>query len=97
YDDLVSLIEDVKVKEQTLALARQLYEDNRLQVEQGTLAPIELTRAQAGVAAATQDLANSRGFEEQQELILKTVLTRRGTADPMVRSARLIPTDPIDV
>lgn len=96
YDDLVSLIEDVKVKQETLALAERLYEDNHVQVDQGTLAPVELTRAQAGVAAARQDLANSQGYELQEELILKTILTKRGTADQAVRNARLIPTTTIE-
>lgn len=97
YHDLVSLIQDVQVKEETLALAERLYEDNRVSVEQGTLAPVELTRAQAGVAAARQDLANSRGYELEQELLIKTVLTKRGTADPALRTLRVIPTTSIDV
>jgi outer membrane protein len=97
YFDLVSLIEDVGVKRQTLALAQRLYEDNRQKVEQGTLAPIELVRAQAQVAASRQDLANSEGFELQQELIVKTVLTRRGTEDAMIREARIVTTTPINV
>jgi outer membrane protein TolC len=93
----VSLIEDVKVKQETLALAQRLYQDNKVQVDQGTLAPVELTRAQAEVAAARQDLVNSQGNELQQELILKSVLTRRGTADALVRAARLTPTTPIEI
>ena len=97
YEDLVSLGEDVKVKEETLALAERLYEDNRSQVEHGTLAPVELTRAQASVASARQNLAYSRGYFDQQELILKTFLTRRGTADPAVRSARIETTTPLDI
>lgn len=97
YHDLVSLIEDVRVKGETLALAERLYEDNRVAVQQGTLAPVELTRAQAGVAAARQDLANSRGYELEQELLLKTVLTKKGTADPALRTARVVPTTSIDV
>jgi outer membrane protein TolC len=97
YDDLVSLTEDVKVKQQTLMLAQRLYEDNRVAVEQGTLAPVELTRAQAQVAAARQDLANSQGFERQQELIVKNVLSRRGTADATLRSVRVAPTTPIEI
>ena len=76
YTDLVSLNEDLKVKQQTLATAQRLAEDNANKVEQGTLAPVELTRAQAQVAAARQDLVNSEGFVRQQELILKNVLTR---------------------
>ncbi len=97
YHDLVSLIQDVQVKQETLALADRLYEDNRVSVEQGTLAPVELTRAQAGVAAARQDLANSRAYELEQELLIKTVLTKRGTADPALRALRVIPTSSIDV
>jgi outer membrane protein TolC len=97
YEDLVSLGEDVKVQEETLALAERLYRDNRSQVEQGTLAPIELNRAQASVATARQNLAYSRGNFAQQELVLKTFLTRRGTADPAVRLARIETTTPLDI
>jgi len=97
YTDLVSLIEDVDVKRETLALAQRLYQDNKEKVDQGTLAPIELVRAQAQIAASRQDLANSEGFELQQELLMKTVLTKRGTADPLIRDARIVATTPIEV
>jgi outer membrane protein len=97
YEDLVSLGEDVRVQEETLALAERLYRDNRSQVEQGTLAPIELKRAEASVATARQNLAYSRGNFAQQELVLKTFLTRRGTADPAVRLARIETTTPLDI
>ena len=97
YDDLVSLLDDVGVKRETLASAQRLYEDNRAKVEQGTLAPVELVRAQAQVAAAQQDLANSDGFARQQELILKSVISRTGTSDPMLREARVVPTTPLEI
>jgi outer membrane protein len=97
YWDLVSLGEDVKVKEETLALAQRLYEDNRAQVQQGTLAPVELTRAQAAVAAAQQDLVNSRGFERQQELIVKNFITRSSTANAAIRDAHIVTTSPLEV
>ena len=97
YYDMVSLLDDVEVKRQTLATAQRLYEDNRSKVEQGTLAPIELVRAQAQVAAAQQDLANSDGYARQQELLVKTLLSRRGTTDPALREARVVPTTPIDI
>jgi len=66
-------------------------------VAQGTLAPIELVRAQAQMASARQDLANSEGFEQQQELVLKSILSRRGTADMQLREASIVPTTPIEV
>jgi outer membrane protein len=93
YDDLVSLNADMRVKQQTLTTAQRLLEDNRNKVEQGTLAPIEATRAQAQVAAAQQDLINSQGFVRQQEIILKNVLSRNWGDDPIVHEARIIPTD----
>ncbi len=93
YDDLVSLNADVRVKQETLAAAQRLLEDNQNKVDQGTLAPIEATRAQAQVASAQQDLINSEGYLRQQELILKTVLSRSWGDDPLVHDARIIPTD----
>lgn len=97
YFDLVTLQEDVQVKRQTLGLAQKLYDDNKEKVQQGTLAPIELVRAEAQMASSRQDLANSEGFELQQELVLKNVLTRTGTSDPLLREARILPTTPIDI
>lgn len=97
YTDLVSLNEDVKVKRESLVLAERLYEDNRNQVEQGTQAPIEVTRANAALAASRQALITAEGLVRQQELIVKTALTRRGLANPAVLAARIIPTDPLMV
>ena len=95
YYDLVSLNEDVRVKQQTLALAQKLRADNEAQFKAGTLAEIEVVRAQAQVGAAREDLINSQALAREQELILKTVLTRRGTADPAVREAGIVTTDTV--
>jgi outer membrane protein len=97
YTDLVSLNEDVKVKQEALRLAERLYEDNRNQVQQGTQAPIEVTRANAAVAASRQALITAQGLVRQQELIVKTAITRGGLANPQVMAARIIPTDMLAV
>ena len=97
YWDLVSLVEDSRVKEQALGLARKLFEDNKSQVEVGTLAPLELKRAQAEVARSRQDFTNAQNLVLQQELILKTVLSRNGLSDERVRAARIVPLDHIDI
>jgi outer membrane protein TolC len=97
YTDLVALTEDVKVKQETVALAEKLFTDTKAQVDEGTLAPVEMTRANAQVFASRQDLINSRGLLEEQEAILKTVLTRRGNQDPEVANAHIIPTDPLNI
>ncbi len=91
YYDLTALYEDVKVKEQSLQLAQRLQSDTTAQVEQGTQARVELARANAQLFSAKLDLERSRGLLEEQEAILKNVLTRRGGADEIVRQARVIP------
>jgi outer membrane protein TolC len=97
YTDLVSLNADLHVKQQTLATAQRLLEDNRNKVDQGTLAPIEATRAQAQVAAAQQDLINSEGYVRQQEIILKNVLLRNWGDDPVAHGARIVATDSLSL
>lgn len=97
YIDLVSLNEDAKVKGETLESARRLYEDNQNKVTQGTLAPIELTRAQAQVAACQQALIASAGLVRQQELILKTQLNRTGLKEPAFRQAHIVVVDPVSL
>ena len=97
YWDLVSLNEDVRVKREALDLAQKLLEDNKARVEVGTLAPLEVTRAQAEVAQARQNLTNAESLVLEQELVLKDVLTRTGTADAKVSAARIVPTDRIEV
>jgi outer membrane protein TolC len=97
YTDLVSLNEDVKVKRETLRLAQRLYDDNKDKVDQGTLAPIEVTRALAQVAASRQALISAEGLVRQQELIVVTALTRRGLANPAISEAHIVPTDSVTV
>jgi outer membrane protein len=97
YTDLVSLNEDVKVKREALRLAQRLSEDNRHKVEQGEQAPIEVTRAQAQVASNQQALISAEGLVQQQELIVKTAITRGGLGNPAIRAAQIIPTDTVTV
>ncbi|MBM3776304.1 MAG: TolC family protein, partial [Acidobacteria bacterium] len=95
YWDLVTYLEDVRVKKQSLALAEKLYNDNRKQVEIGTMAPIEIVRAEAEVAQRQQDLTISETQVLQQETILKNQLSRTGVTSPALLDARIIPTDRI--
>jgi outer membrane protein TolC len=56
-----------------------------------------MTRANAQVFSTRQDLINARGRREEQEAILKNVLTRGGIDDPEVRSAHIVPTDTLSI
>jgi len=97
FTDLVALTEDEKVKTETVALAEKLLSDVKAQVDEGTLAPVESTRASAQVFSTRQDLINARGLREEQEAILKNVITRRGNEDPEVMSAHIIATDTLTI
>jgi outer membrane protein TolC len=95
YTDFVALYEDEKVKEETVRAAQKLLSDTKAQVDEGTLAPVEATRANAEVFSTQQDLINARGLLEEEEAILKNVLTR--SEDEAIRSARLIPTATLEI
>ncbi len=97
YWDLVSYNEDVKVKQQAVGLARKLFEDNKKQVEIGTLAPIEVVSAEAQVATREQEMLVSETVLLQQETILKNALSRTGVASPSLSDAHIVPTDRIRV
>ena len=97
YTDLVALYDDVRVKEETLASAERLYSDTKAQVDEGTQAPVELTRANAQVFSVRQDLINTRGFLEEQEAVVKNVITRRTSNDPEILNAHIVPTSTIEV
>ena len=97
YTDFVALYQDVKVKQESVTTAERLLSDVSAQVEEGTLAPVEQTRANAQVFSTRQDLANSQGLLEEQEAILKNVLTRQGNEDLEVRSAHIIPTEALEI
>ncbi len=97
YWDLVSLHEDVKVKQAAVALAGKLVEDDQAQVEVGTLPALELKRAEAEWARTQQDLVNAGNLLREQELIFKNVLTRDGAAEPQLAAAQILPLDHIQV
>jgi outer membrane protein TolC len=93
YSDLVSFTENVRVRRQALAYAEKLRDDNRKQVEIGTLAPIEVVRAEAEVAARLQDVTVAETQLLQQEVIIKNSLSRTGVSDPALAQARIVPLD----
>lgn len=97
YTDFVALYEDVKVKQESASLAEKLLADVKAQVEEGTLAPVEETRANAQIFSTRGDLVNAQGLLDEQEAILKNVLTRLGNQDEAVRAAHIIPTDTLEI
>ncbi len=97
YWDLVSINADYAVKKQSVELARKLFEDNQKQVEIGTLAPIEVVRAEAELARTEQEMTVSETQLLQQETIIKNVLSRSGISSETMKAARIVPTDAIRI
>jgi outer membrane protein len=97
YWDLVSFVEDQNAREKEVQAAQQLFEDNKRQVDIGTLAEIEVTRAESQLYAAKQDLIVSQTNRAQQETILKNLLSRAGVASPELAEVHIIPLDHIEV
>jgi outer membrane protein TolC len=96
YWDLVNAYEDVKVKQRSLALADKTLSDNKKQVEIGTLAPIEIVRAESESATRKQELIVSQTNLQLQQLLIKNALSRNLT-DPALADAEVIPTDTMQV
>jgi outer membrane protein TolC len=92
YWDLVNAYETVKVNQESVALAEKTLSDNRKQVEIGTLAPIEVVRAQSQVAANKQQLIVAQTNLQLQQLLIKNAVSRN-LVDPTLAGAPVIPTD----
>ncbi len=97
YWDLVEFWQDVRARQRELSAAEQLLENNRKQSEAGTLAPIEVTRAEAQVYVSQQDLLVSQTNLLQQETVLKNAISRNGIANSTLLDAHIIPLDTITI
>lgn len=97
YWDLVNAYQDVKVKERSLGLAQKTLSDNEKQVQIGTLAPLDVVRAQSSVASAEQDLIISRTNLQLQQLTIKNALTRDLPTNSPLMQVEVIPTDTVQI
>jgi outer membrane protein TolC len=96
YWDLVYAYENVRVQKEQLAFAQKTLSDNQKQVEIGTLAPIEVVRAQSTVASNQQTLTLALTNLELQQLLMKNALSRT-LVDPALADAEVIPTSTMEL
>jgi len=92
YWDLLAAIRAIEAAKQSLALAEKLIEDNRVRVEVGTLAPMDIISAQAEAATRRQTLTSAEATRRTAELVLKRLIVSE-TTDPVWRAS----IDPIDM
>jgi outer membrane protein TolC len=91
YWNLVYAYENVKVQQEALAFAQKTLSDNQKQVQIGSLAPIEVVRAQNSVATDQQNLVQAQTNLDLQQLLMKNALSRT-LQDPQLAGAEVIPT-----
>jgi outer membrane protein TolC len=97
YWDLVSFNDAVRIKQQALDTAQQLYDGNRKQAEIGAMAGIEVTRAAAGVSASKEDLLIAQTNVQQQEIVLKNALSRNANENAWLDEVHIVPLDHIEI
>ena len=90
YWNLVFAYENVRVQQEALAFAQRTLEDNKRQVQFGTLPPIQIVSAESAVETDQQNVILAQTNLELQELLMKNALSRN-LQDPILASADVIP------
>jgi len=91
YWNYVYAIENLKVKQQSLALGRDLLVKTRKEVEVGAEAPIEVLNAEATVAQREADILVAEALVKKSEETLRSVINLDAEAD--MADALVVPSD----
>src|SRR6266566_5013628 len=92
YWELVFARENVKVQQQAATVAEKLYNDNKKQLEIGTMAPLDVTRAESELATDRQNLIVAQTIQLQNQQILKNAISKNPLA-PNLINVEIIPTE----
>jgi len=92
YWELVFARGNVKVQEQAVTVAEKLYNDNRKQLEIGTMAPLDVTRAESELATNRQNLIVAQTLHLQDQQALKNFISKNPLAPNFV-NVEIVPTD----
>ncbi len=92
YWELVFARENVKVQQQAVTVAEKLYNDNKKQLEIGTMAPLDVTRAESELATNRQNLIVAQTLQLQDQQALKNAISKNSLAPNFV-NVEVIPTD----
>ncbi|MDR4509636.1 MAG: TolC family protein [Candidatus Brocadiaceae bacterium] len=91
YWSLIKAIEDLKVARKSLELAEDLLRKNKIEVETGTLAPIEIIDAESGVAARIERIISLENAVKDREDELKKIMNFAG--DGIISDVTVVPRD----
>ncbi len=91
YWNYVRAIDFLRVSKKSLDRAEDLLRKNKIQVETGTLAPIEIVDAEAGVASRVETVINAENAIRDREDELKRVMNLAD--NNIISDATIMPTD----
>lgn len=94
YWELVYARENVKVEQVAVAADEQLYENNKKQLEIGTMAPLDVITAQSQLATDQQALVQAQTTQLLDETTLLVAITKDALA-PQLKGIEIVPTTPI--
>jgi outer membrane protein TolC len=93
YWDVVEGQDQLKVSLESLELAKELHEMNRIQVEVGTMAPLELVQSEVGVATREEEVLRAETRAQDAADRLRELLNLEGEA---IWTTPILPTtDPV--
>ncbi|MFZ3215351.1 MAG: TolC family protein [Candidatus Acidiferrales bacterium] len=96
YWELVYDRENVKVEEAAVGVSRKLYEDNKKQLQIGTMAPLDVLTAESQLATDQQNLIVAQTTKLQQETVLLNDIAKNLLAKD-VAGIEIVPTTPITI
>ena len=91
YWDLVYALQNLEVKKESLRIAQDLNRITKIKIDVGSLAPIEITQTEVGIATAEQDIITAEGLIGDAQDRLK----RQLNPDATQWSVAIIPTDQV--
>ena len=97
YWALVVDYENLQAKHDALDTADRFVSENQRRVDLGALAAIDLVTSKTQLATANLDLVTAQTTLAQDELQLKNLISRNGTADPALTSVSIVPTGTITI
>lgn len=92
YWELVYARENVQVQQQAVSVAEKLYNDNKKQLEIGTMAPLDVTRAESELATDHQNLIVAQTVQLQDQQALKNLISK-DPLSPNFVNVEVVPKD----
>jgi outer membrane protein len=96
YWSLVQAYENLQSKQRALDQSTQLVNDNKKQLEIGTMAPLDIVNAQSTQSTDQQNLITAQNSLNYLQQIVKQAIARN-LNDPVLTNAPVIPTDRVSL